>query len=46
VTNYGLRPIIDESIPEEIKKLIKWCLDEIPTNRPTFKQIIQYLEKI
>ena len=40
----GMRPKIDESVPEQYRKLIKSCWEEDPRKRPTFKEIVSMLK--
>ena len=41
----NLRPTIPESTPKMLEKLIKNCWDADPIKRPTFTQILEFLEK-
>ena len=38
------RPVISKDVPIEIKELIKFCWDYEPQKRPSFLEIINYIE--
>jgi len=46
VSNEGLRPQIPEKCPETMCDLMKKCWDDNPDERPTFKDILEDLEKL
>lgn len=44
VVNFGNRPDIDESWPEELQALIKACWSDSYRKRPDFSEVIRVLE--
>eukprot|EP01098_Paradermamoeba_levis_P010501 TRINITY_DN4408_c0_g6_i1.p1 TRINITY_DN4408_c0_g6~~TRINITY_DN4408_c0_g6_i1.p1 ORF type:complete len:373 (+),score=99.67 TRINITY_DN4408_c0_g6_i1:1397-2515(+) len=45
VATKGLRPKIPENCPTHLKTLMVKCWDELPDNRPSFDQILQFLSE-
>lgn len=46
VIQKNLRPKIDSSVQEELQLLMQNCWNKNPALRPTFEEIILYLEKV
>jgi len=46
VATQGLRPELPDSILGEFRQLITQCWDEDPSNRPTFGDLVLYLEQL
>eukprot|EP01060_Flectonema_neradi_P009646 TRINITY_DN16867_c0_g1_i1.p1 TRINITY_DN16867_c0_g1~~TRINITY_DN16867_c0_g1_i1.p1 ORF type:complete len:362 (+),score=61.77 TRINITY_DN16867_c0_g1_i1:207-1292(+) len=42
----GYRPTIDDHVHSDISNLIKMCWEQDPSKRPTFVQIVEYLDKV
>ena len=43
--NKNYRPVIPENVPEEIAELMECCWDENPEKRPSFSEIINFLDE-
>jgi mitogen-activated protein kinase kinase kinase 9 len=44
LTNKDFRPVIPDEVPEEIAELMECCWDNDPQKRPTFIEIINFLD--
>ena len=43
--NKNYRPVIPDEVPQEIAELMKVCWDENPDKRPSFIDIINYIDE-
>ena len=43
VAQQSLRPKLDRSWPSEWLRLIRWCWTEVPRERPTFGEILEFI---
>mmetsp|Transcript_11423 Transcript_11423/g.25985 ORF Transcript_11423/g.25985 Transcript_11423/m.25985 type:complete len:181 (-) Transcript_11423:32-574(-) len=44
--NPPLRPPIHRNIQPNVARLMNWCWDQKPENRPSFARVIEYLDQI